>query len=57
MRFSDNPGMRPRIFEAIARAYRRARLGAAKETDFDEMLFPESCVYDFDELITREFVL
>ena len=29
---SDNPGLKPRIGEAIARAYRRARIEAAKET-------------------------
>jgi Domain of unknown function DUF29 len=54
---ADNPGMRPRIPEAIARAYRRARLGAAKETDLDEAVFPENYVYGFDEIMTREFVL
>jgi Domain of unknown function DUF29 len=54
---SDNPGMRARISEAIARAYRRATLGAAKETELGEMVFPESCVYSFDEIMTREFVL
>lgn len=54
---SDNPGMRPRISEAIARAHRRARLGAAKETDLDEAVFPESCIYGFDELMTRGFVI
>jgi hypothetical protein len=54
---SDNPGMRPRIPEAMARAYRRTRLEAAKETELDEAVFPESCVYGFDEIMTREFVL
>jgi Domain of unknown function DUF29 len=54
---SDNAGMRPRIPEAIARAYRRARLAAANETQVDEALFPERCVYDFDKLVTCEFVL
>ena len=54
---SDNPGMRPRIPEAIARAYRRARLEAAKQAGSDEAIFPENCVYTFDEIMTREFVL
>src|SRR5262249_16916951 len=52
---SDNPGMRPRIPEAIVRAYRRARLGAAKETELDEGFLPENGIYGFDEIMTREF--
>ena len=54
---SDNPGMRPRVPEAIARAYRRARLEAAKETELDEAILPENCVHSFDEIMTRDFVL
>ncbi|HML13709.1 MAG TPA: DUF29 domain-containing protein [Xanthobacteraceae bacterium] len=54
---SDNPGVRSRIPEAIARAYRRARLGAAKETELDEVVFPENCAYGFQEIVMREFVL
>src|SRR5437899_625121 len=37
---ADNPGLRPRIDEAISRAYRKARLDAAKETGLDETIFP-----------------
>ena len=33
---ADNPGLKPRIPEAIARAYRRARLTAIKETNLKE---------------------
>ena len=54
---SDNPGMRPRIPEAIARAHRRARLGAAKETELDEAVFPERLIYGFDDIMTRDFAL
>jgi hypothetical protein len=54
---SDNPGMRTRIPEAIARAHRRARLGAAKETELDDAVFPENCAYRFDEIMRREFML
>jgi len=54
---SDNPGLRPRIPEAIARAYRKARLEAAKETELDEAVFPGSLVHGFDDIMTREFVL
>jgi hypothetical protein len=52
---SDNPSLKPRIDEAVARAYRRARIEAAKETGLDEDAFPSTCPYAFDELISRAF--
>src|SRR5215813_7816870 len=39
----DNPGLKPRIEEAIARAYRKARIAAARETDLELDAFPERC--------------
>lgn len=50
----DNPGLRPRIPEAMTRAYRKARLDAAKETGLDEDVFLESCSYSFEEAMTRQ---
>ena len=50
---ADNPGLKPRVGEAIARAYRRARIEAAKETGLDETEFPASSPYSFDDIITR----
>jgi hypothetical protein len=47
---ADNLGLRPRIAEAIARAYRRARIEAAKETGLDETAFPPACPYSFDDI-------
>jgi len=52
---SDNPGLRPRLGEAMARAYRKARLLAAKETGLKEARFPEKCPYSFDEIVARKF--
>ena len=52
---ADNPGLRPRIAEAIVRAYRRARIEAAKETGLDESVFPSDCPYSFDDLTSRVF--
>jgi hypothetical protein len=54
---SDNPGLKPRIPEALARGYRRARIEAAKETGLEESEFPETCRYSFDELMSRAFSL
>jgi Domain of unknown function DUF29 len=48
---ADNPGLRPRISEAMARGYRKARLEAAKET------FPETCPYSWDAIVSRVFSL
>lgn len=50
---SDNPGLKPRVPEAIARAYRKARLDAAKETGLDDAEFPRTCPYAFDEAMKR----
>jgi hypothetical protein len=51
----DNPGLKPRVAEAIARAYRGARIDAAKETELDETKFPATCPYSFDDLMSRVF--
>ena len=53
----DNPGLHPRIGEALARAYRKARLDAAKETGLDEVAFPDTCAYTFEDIMAREFAL
>ena len=39
---------------AISRAYYRARIDAAGETDLAESVFPETCPYTFDEIMTRQ---
>ncbi len=52
---ADNPGLRPRIDEAVARAYARARLRAIKETDLEPKRFPETCPYSWNDIVSREF--
>jgi hypothetical protein len=52
---NDNPGLKPRRSEAIARAYRKARLGAARETGLDLATFPDICPYTPDQITTRPF--
>lgn len=51
---ADNPGLKSRLDEAIARAYRKARLEAAKETGLDESVFPETCGHGFTEMMQRD---
>jgi hypothetical protein len=52
----DNPGLKPRIDEAITRAYRKARIAAARETELDLGTFPEPCPYGWDDIVKREFL-
>jgi hypothetical protein len=52
---AQNPGLVPRIPEAIARCYRKARAEAANDAGLDESSFPAKCPYDWDEIIAREF--
>lgn len=48
-----HPGVRGRLAGAIERAYRRARIDAAGETDLDEAAFPAECPYDVEAIMTR----
>ena len=52
---SDNPGLRPRLKEAIARGYRKGLLEAAKETGLDLKALPATCPYSFDDITSRPF--
>ena len=51
----DNPGLKARIEEAITRAYRKARLEAATETELNLKTFPEACPYSFEDITSRPF--
>jgi hypothetical protein len=53
----DNPGLKSRIDEAIARGYRKARIEAARETGLDEDRFPKQCPYGWDDVVSREIAL
>jgi hypothetical protein len=50
-----NPGLAPRIPEAIAHCYRKARAEAANDVGLDENSFPAKCPYDWEEIVAREF--
>ena len=51
----DNPGLKGRVTEAVARAYRKARINAAGETRLPEKVFPTACPYTLDEIMNRPF--
>jgi hypothetical protein len=52
-----NPGLKPRIDEAIAKAYRKARVEAAQETGLEEGRFAQQCPYTWDDIVGRDFSL
>ena len=52
---SDNPGLKPRRDEALARAYKKARLEAAQETGLDLKRFPAACPYSTEDMTSRSF--
>ncbi len=54
---TDNPSLRPRLPDAIARGYRKARIEAARETGLETKVFPEACPYSADEIAKREFAI
>jgi predicted DNA-binding ribbon-helix-helix protein len=49
----DNPGLKPRRDEALDRAYGRARLDAAEETELPMKHFPVECPYTFGDILDR----
>jgi hypothetical protein len=51
----ENPGLKPRIAEAVEQGYRLARLEAAQETGLDEEMFAQRCPYSWDDIRGREF--
>jgi hypothetical protein len=52
-----NPGLAPRVPEAIRFGYEAARVEAARETDLDEHIFPERCPYSWEDIVGRDFSL
>lgn len=53
----DNPELNSRLDEALARAYREARLEASQETELPLKRFPQDCPYTLDEVLTRVFAI
>jgi hypothetical protein len=51
---AKNPGLKPRVQEALKHAYRRSRIDAAQETGLGEDCFPDN-PYSLTDLIERKF--
>jgi hypothetical protein len=54
---ADSPSLKSRMGEAVAKAYRRARIEAAQETELPLSTFPETNPYPLDEIMERAFDL
>jgi hypothetical protein len=52
---ADNPGLKPRLDEALERAYRHARLEAIAETGLPASAFPEALPFTRDETMSRPY--
>ena len=51
----ENPGLKSKLGETIVRAYRLARLNAAKETGLSVKSFPEDCPWNYPTFINDDF--
>ena len=47
---ADNPSLKSKVADALADAYRTARLQAARETKLDAKAFPSSCPWSDEEI-------
>lgn len=52
---ASNPGLKPRIDEALSNAYPDARDWAADETHLPPDEFPSECPYSWDDILRRPF--
>jgi hypothetical protein len=51
----QNPGLKPRLKEALDQAYEDARDWAANETHLQVRDFPKICPYDWNDILERPF--
>ncbi|MDY6993121.1 MAG: DUF29 domain-containing protein [Pseudomonadota bacterium] len=51
----DNPSLKPQLVEAIAQAYPHAIELASDETGFSESIFPNTCPYAPEQILTKGF--
>jgi hypothetical protein len=52
----DSPALKPKINEAVLRAYPAAAESAAEETRLSEDVFPGTCPYTWDDITQRPVV-
>ena len=52
---ADNPSLKPQIPASMQAAYVNARIEAAEETALDETVFPDACVWLFEQVVDSDF--
>lgn len=52
---ADNPSLKAKCAEAVARAYEDARGEAYAETALPEAIFPATCAWSFDQIMAPDF--
>ena len=52
---SENPSLKSQLDECMPRAYHRARIEAARETDFETSAFPKTCPWAYAHIIDDDF--
>jgi hypothetical protein len=53
---NDEPGLTPEIPQAFEKAYRKARLLAAKETGMEEATFPKQSPYTIEQTMADDYL-
>ena len=51
----DNPSLKPQLDAILAHAYKLARVYAARETDLELTVFPESCPWTYAQILDEGF--
>ena len=51
----DNPSLRNRLDDILNKGYQYARLSAAKETGYNESVFPSTCPWTFEQIMNTDF--
>lgn len=52
---ADNPSLKAALDEAVGEAHRLAVIGAARETGFDEAMFPATCPFPAAAILDPDF--
>ena len=52
---ADNASLKSLLPDVVARAYVKARYGAARETGLAEALFPATCAWSFEQISDGEY--
>jgi len=52
---ADNPSLRAKLGDSIARGYKHGKRAAMKETGIDQSSFPALCPWTFEQMMSPDF--